>query len=214
MSLSRAQDLRKFREAAAVELRTSQQSGAVPEIHGFPRETNVLEPAKLACVSGIAVTGPGSGPSEAAVSVPASGDWRMAKQVKALDESSASPSAGKGTEVPQARDDAQVMEARGRMLTQYGELRRRLAELMAEASSLGAEFQELSNQLRLCPNIVSIEGLIAPNSDKAPFAQSLFETRELVALVSEIRETIERKNDVQGRLQDLGILDAYGQFRY
>jgi hypothetical protein len=106
------------------------------------------------------------------------------------------------------------MEARGRMLTEYGDLRRRLAELMAEASSLGAEFQELSNQLRMCPNVVTIDGLIPPNSNKAAFVQSLFDTSTLVALVSEIRQTIVRKNDIQERLQDLGILDAYGQFRY
>jgi hypothetical protein len=111
-------------------------------------------------------------------------------------------------------DDSAEMEARGRMLTEYGDLRRRLASLMAEASEIGAEFQELSNQLRMCPNVVSIDGLMAPNSSKPAFAQSLFETKRLVTLVSEIRSTIERKNEIQERLQDIGILDAYGQFRY
>jgi len=111
-------------------------------------------------------------------------------------------------------DDAREMEARGRMLTEYGDLRRRLAELMAEASRIGAEFQELSSQLRMCPNVVAIEGLIAPNSNKAPFSPSLFQTGGLVDLVSEIRETMARKSEIQERLQDLGILDAYGQFRY
>ena len=110
--------------------------------------------------------------------------------------------------------DAQEMEARGRMLTEYGDLRRRLAELMAEASRIGAEFQELSKQLRMCPNVVTIEGMNPPNSNKEVFAESLFETPTLVALVSDIRQTIVRKNDIQERLQDLGILDAYGQFRY
>ena len=88
------------------------------------------------------------------------------------------------------------------------------AELMAEASSIGAEFQELSNQLRMCPNVVAIDGLIPPNSSKPVFSLSLFEPDRLIALVSEIRQTISRKNEIQERLQDLGILDAYGQFRY
>jgi len=116
--------------------------------------------------------------------------------------------------VREAREDATEMEARGRMLTEYGDLRRRLAALMAEASSLGAEFQELSNQLRMCPNVVAVDGLIPPNSSKPVFRQSLFETSTLVALVSEIRQAIDRKNEIQERLQDIGILDAYGQFRY
>ena len=147
----------------------------------------------------------------------------MAKEAKAID-GSAAPRPDASVKAPESlintvngtdtQEDAREMEARGRMLTEYGDLRRRLAELMAEASSIGAEFQELSNQLRMCPNVVTIEGLIPTNSNKAPFAQSLFETTTLVALVSEIRQTIVRKNDIQERLQDLGILDAYGQFRY
>jgi hypothetical protein len=114
----------------------------------------------------------------------------------------------------QQGEDAAEMEARGRMLTEYGDLRRRLAGLMAEASAIAAEYQELSNQLRLCPNVVSIEGLITPNSSKPVFSQSLFDTDRLGALVGEIRSTIERKNEIQDRLHDIGILDAYGQFRY
>lgn len=115
---------------------------------------------------------------------------------------------------PRRADDAAEMEARGRMLTEYGDLRRRLAGLMAEASAIGAEFQELSNQLRMCPNVVSVEGLITPNSSKPVFSQALFDTARLEALVSEIRITIARKNEIQDCLQDIGILDAYGQFRY
>ena len=147
----------------------------------------------------------------------------MAKQAKAIDSERASqrdvavnPSDSliNSIDEPDLAQEAREMEARGRMLTEYGDLRRRLAELMAEASSLGTEFQELSNQLRMCPNVVTIDGLIPPNSNKAAFAQSLFETTTLVALVSEIRQTIVRKNDIQERLQDIGILDAYGQFRY
>jgi hypothetical protein len=137
----------------------------------------------------------------------------MAKQAKAID----GVQDRKGAPVRESefsRADAREMEARGRMLTEYGELRRHLADLMADASSLGAEFQELSSQLRMCPNVVTIDGLIAPNSDKPAFAPSLFETGAIVALVSEIRDTIAKKNDIQERLQDLGILDAYGQFRY
>lgn len=123
----------------------------------------------------------------------------MAKEARAVDE---------------PRDDALEMETRGRMLTEYGELRRRLSALMEEASGLGAEFQELSNQLRMCPNVVSIEGLNTPNSTKQVFGPSLFDTGRLVSLVAEIRQTIDRKNAIQERLQDIGILDAYGQFRY
>ncbi len=113
-----------------------------------------------------------------------------------------------------AETDSQEMEARGRLLTEYGELSRQLSRLMAEASSLGAEFQELSTQLRTCPNVVSVENLLDRNSNKPVFAQELFDAHKLVALISEIRDKIARKNTIQEGLQDIGILDAYGQFRY
>jgi len=112
------------------------------------------------------------------------------------------------------REDAREMEIRGRMLTRYGDLRRRLAALMAEASGIGAEFQELANQLRMCPNVVAVDGLLPANSGKPAFSQALFDAQTLVDLVVEIRETIARKNEIQERLQDIGILDDYGQFRY
>jgi hypothetical protein len=123
-------------------------------------------------------------------------------------------SRGRGALEDAREEDAREMEARGRMLTEYGALRRRLAALMGDASSLGAEFQELSNQLRMCPNVVSLEGLIAPNSTRAPFAQSLFDTARLAELVAEIRATIERKNEIQEQLREIGVLDAFGQLRY
>jgi hypothetical protein len=126
----------------------------------------------------------------------------MAKEAKAIHVSTAAP------------DDAREMEARGRLLTEYGDIRRRLVALMAEASDLGTEFQELSSQLRMCPNVVTVDGLIVPNSTKPVFRPSLFEPVRLVELVSDIRETIARKNEIQERLQDIGILDAYGQFRF
>lgn len=131
----------------------------------------------------------------------------MAKQAKAAPLSL-------GSDPREIRDDAGEMEARGRMLTEYGALRRRLAFLMGEASSLGAEYQELSDQLRMCPNVVSVEGLISPNSSRPVFAESLFEADRLVQLVFEIRETLERRNEIQERLRELGILDAFGQLRY
>lgn len=131
----------------------------------------------------------------------------MAKQAKAVPFPP-------GSETRVRDDDAREMEARGRMLTEYGALRRRLAFLMGEASGLGAEYQELSDQLRMCPNVVSVEGLIGPNSSRPVFSQSLFQAGRLVELVSEIRETIERKNAIQEQLRELGILDAFGQLRY
>ena len=90
--------------------------------------------------------------------------------------------------------DEQEMAARGRMVTEYADLKRRLLTLYEEAKRLGKMLETFGHQLGNDPGTPGLQSTL-PNIDRIP------------ALLAEYREASEHKIRIEKSLREMGILD-------
>lgn len=84
------------------------------------------------------------------------------------------------------------MAARGRMVTQYGELTKHMATLYEEARILGEELVKLGRALA--------EGMLVQPGE-LPF----LDRQKVESLISDLWETNKTKNTLRQRIKELGL---------
>ena len=101
------------------------------------------------------------------------------------------------------------MAARGRLITDYAEVKKHLATLEGEASRIGKILGEISRQLLNQPDRLIFEGqsYTAEYMSLASFERIDVDAQRLPALVDEIRNTKEELRRLREKVAPLGIID-------